>query len=730
MLKLITPVLLLALVLGTVVYLDDTPPDADLVLVNRSDVFTLDPQRQSYIQDFRMTNALYEGLLRWDNHDFSVHPAGAAAAPTVSEDGRTLTFALREDARWSTGEPVTAHDYRYAFRRLLLPDTAADYSNLFFVVDGAEAFWRWRRDETSAFAANPWATPEPDAAAVTHFIHRLRSLLDAPELPSAIALPPRESTAALVRTLDHLAAIADEHPALLAEELAAARSLRGLHAALDAPESRATEAAWRWSRVDARFDALVGVEVVDDFTLRLRLGRPCAYIDDLLAFGVCFPVHRPSVEGWPDAVTPSAARRAGGWAAVPAPPVADCRWVSLDPATGRFKQRHEWARPGRMVTNGPYLLAQWRYKRDLRLEPNPHYHTPDRARAGRIVILTIEDPNTRVLAFETGGLDWLSDVDASYKADMLAQRAAYLERHRAALDELLASGLDHDVALGRLPAPEAGERRDIHAFPTFGTDFYSFNCRPTLHDGRPNPFHDAAVRRAFARAIDKAPIVRSVTRLDEPIATTLIPRGSIPGYDSPAGLPFDADAARAELDAAGWTDRDGDGLRENARGEPFPAVEILYTTNTPRYKWISLNLRDQWEAALGVNVVLRDVDTKFYKEDLKQGKFMIARGNWYGDYGDPTTFLDLCRSTDGNNDRGFVSRRIDDMLDAAARETDPARRMDLLEDCERVLFEEELPMLPICQLTQVYMYEPGRLRGLSRHPRLTQYLWQMESIEP
>ncbi len=35
-------------------------------------------------------------------------------------------------------------------------------------------------------------------------------------------------------------------------------------------------------------------------------------------------------------------------------------------------------------------------------------------------------------------------------------------------------------------------------------------------------------------------------------------------------------------------------------------------------------------------------------------------------------------------------------------------------------------MLILCQFVQVYMYEPGRLRGLSQHPRLVQYLWQME----
>ena len=131
-----------------------------------------------------------------------------------------------------------------------------------------------------------------------------------------------------------------------------------------------------------------------------------------------------------------------------------------------------------------------------------------------------------------------------------------------------------------------------------------------------------------------------------------------------------------------------------------------------------------------MRIELRGSETKFYKEDLKQGKFMIARGNWYGDYGDPTTFLDLCKTTDGNNDRRYSSSYVDALLDEASRERNVGRRLQMLHECERFLFEEELPMVPLCQLVQVYMYEPGRVHGLSDHPRLTQYLWKMQVTRP
>ena len=104
---------------------------------------------------------------------------------------------------------------------------------------------------------------------------------------------------------------------------------------------------------------------------------------------------------------------------------------------------------------------------------------------------------------------------------------------------------------------------------------------------------------------------------------------------------------------------------------------------------------------------------------------MVARGRWYGDYGDPTTFLDVFRTNNGNNDRGYSNPEIDEALDRAAEETNPELRFALLQDVEEKLFTQEVPMLVICQLMQLYMYEPKRVSGLTSHPRLVQHLWRV-----
>jgi len=729
--KLVAPFVLLAIAILTTLVLDGTSDDADLVLVNRADVFTLDPQRMSYTQDFRMAYALYEGLVRWNNRDFTIQPA-AAGLPECSDDQRTYTFRLRGERHWSDGTPVTVHDFIYAWRRLMLPDTAADYSNLYFVIDGSRAFWEARQTMLRGFTADPWQSSDDrmhaDAEAM---VARLRTLLDAHMLPAAIAAPPPAQRTVIERDLDQLDALLAQTRLNITEleaHLVGMSSTRDWHRALDDRTSRTAEVAWHWARTDELFEELVGLRAIDARTLEVTLEQPCAYFLDLLAFAIGYPVFRPCVEGWPEARRKAARRSPEGWAGIDPPDVASCSWIALNPRTGRLEQRHQWARPEHLVCNGPYTLTRWRYKRDMRLERNELYSGDAQPTCDTIVVRAIEDTNTMVLAFESGSVDWLTDVTADYRADMLEQRTRYIDRHRDTFDRMRREGVPADLALAQLPAPRDDERRNIHTFPTFGTDFYSFNCRPELADGRANPFHDSRVRRAFACSIDKPSVVNDVTRLREPVLNVFIPPGSIPGYTSPDGLSFNRDRAIDELRDAGW-EQDANGALVNTQtGEPFPVVDLLYTTNTQRYKWISLELKAQWEQVLGVRIKLRGADTKFYKEDLKLGQYMIARGNWYGDYGDPTTFLELCRSTDGNNDRGYDNPAFDEMLDRATRVPDPQQRLDALAACEAFLFGEdgETPMLVLCQMLQVYMYDPAMVAGISDHPRLTQYLWQLE----
>ena len=59
---------------------------------------------------------------------------------TVSDDGTTVTFKLRDDGRWTNGDPVTAQDFEWSWKRTISPELAADYAYQFFGIVGAAEY--------------------------------------------------------------------------------------------------------------------------------------------------------------------------------------------------------------------------------------------------------------------------------------------------------------------------------------------------------------------------------------------------------------------------------------------------------------------------------------------------------------------------------------------------------------------------------------------------------------
>ena len=215
-------------------------------------------------------------------------------------------------------------------------------------------------------------------------------------------------------------------------------------------------------------------------------------------------------------------------------------------------------------------------------------------------------------------------------------------------------------------------------------------------------------------AIDKERIASDVRRLGEPVATTLIPPGSIGGYDSPEGLPFDPVRARQELAAAGYPD-----------GRGFITVEILFNKDAG-HDVIAQAIANDWQKNLGVSVTLQQKEIKVFRNDLKAHNFMTSRAGWFGDYGDPTTFLDINKTGDGNNDRSYSNPEYDALLDKAAAEPDPAARMDLLERAEAMLVNEEVPLIPLFHYSNICMFDPDEMTGITAHPRQQQDLYLVD----
>jgi oligopeptide transport system substrate-binding protein len=623
MVKLLLPIIILIAGIGLTVASDRPDPPADFSFVNRGDITTLDPNRMSWMQDLRVARLLYEPLVRLDvlHEDYPIIP-GVAERWEVSDDMRRYTFHLRENARWSNGEPVTADHFVYAWRRALLPETAADYAALFQLIKGGAAFFEWRSRQTAAYAK--------------------------------------------------------------------------LSAEMDAGQ-REAETRRMWDEALRRFDETVGVRAPDPRTLVVELEAPTPYWLDLCAFSVFSPVYPPLVS----------------------------QYEKLSPETGQIKVELGWTKPPLCVTNGPFVLERWRFKRSLFLRANPLWWDAASLNIGTIAVPSIEDPNAAVLAFETGAVDWVSDVNADYRIQMLADKRAFYEENAELVERLLGEGYDQFALDAALPDDP---RKNIHAVKNFGVYWYNFNCEPRLADGRANPFADPRVRRAFAMCIDKRTIVEDVNRVGQPVVSTIIPPGAIAGYQSPAGLPCVSDFETPEALAA-HVEKARSLLREAGYATPqdLPVIELLFNKDGG-HDLIAQQIAKDWEKHLGVRTLLAQKEIKVYKDDLKKANYMTSRAGWYADYADPTTFLDLNRSFDGNNDRKYNNPAYDRLLADAAVELDPAKRMAMLTEAERIVVEEDLPMVPLFQYVAFAMFDPDEVTGLNPHPRSQDDLYLIDML--
>src|SRR5262249_19836512 len=99
------------------------PAAAEKVLriANQGEPETLDPQKTSTTVESNILRNLFEGLTVQDPKG-NVAP-GVAESWNASEDGVTYTFKLRADAKWSNGDPITAQDFVFSFRRIQDPKT-------------------------------------------------------------------------------------------------------------------------------------------------------------------------------------------------------------------------------------------------------------------------------------------------------------------------------------------------------------------------------------------------------------------------------------------------------------------------------------------------------------------------------------------------------------------------------------------------------------------------------
>jgi oligopeptide transport system substrate-binding protein len=607
-------ILLIMIFLGVFTLFEHPLPQADFTYAISDSIETLDPAQMSWHNENQLAMALWEGLVTY--HPKTLEPVEGAAylPPRISADGCVYTFELRKGACWSNGDPVTAADFIRGWRRAIEPGIAKDYK--FLLLDyilGAKNYYDWRNDAVGVLThLRDLREGKKELAEVLEEDPNFLEILNLPSPPSE--LPSWSEIAERFRQ-NHVA------------------------------------------QMDTEF-AKVGIQALDAHRLQIRLLRPVTYMLDLLGWVTFMPVHK-SVEML--RVTDD-------------PIVQDLTLWAYDPQWTK-PDYHQNGYPG-LVSNGPFRLDQWQFKRYMLLRRNPHYWDQKTVRSATIMVRIITEKNTAWLSYERGEVDWLD----------------YL------------STLDFTPTL--IEQARQGIRHDIHLSQSFASYYYNFNCKDKMVNDIRNPFIDARVRMAFALAADKEAIVSQVRKLGNPAAYYIVPPNSIPGYKCPKGPRYDPVRARQLLADAGYP-----------QGKGLGTVEILYNTGQD-HDITAQAIAEMWRKQLGAEITLRGKETKTFSEDKKNQRFLIARASWYGDYMDPTTFLDLMRKDNGNNDSGFYHPEFEALMEQAADTLEPQERLRILAQAENLLLQQEMPILPLFYRVDVLAFRPN-VKGLYTNARDT-----------
>lgn len=325
------------------------------------------------------------------------------------------------------------------------------------------------------------------------------------------------------------------------------------------------------------------------------------------------------------------------------------------------EQHHEqWTEPEHFIGNGPYTLASWQHDDAIKLSPNNTYQLNNVSPPTTpITMLMVNDPNTSVVMYENGELDFIETTTSIPASDVRR-----LEDH---------------------PDAQTG--------PIFRLNYIGFNTQKP-------PFNNPDVRKAFAHAVDRSWFPQLLKSGQNPNATWLTP--GLFGYQPELGLQHNPTLAKQYLSKAGYPD-----------GKGFPAVTLAYPTQPETRKEMEI-LQNQWHNTLGVDITLANTEWKMYLKGLKNDPANLFRLGWFVDYPDPDSFLSLFTSASGNNYTGWANPTYDELVNQAAITPNSSARQALITQAQHTLLNDAT-IIPLYNSTKLWLTKP-HVEGLVISP--------------
>jgi oligopeptide transport system substrate-binding protein len=400
---------------------------------------------------------------------------------------------------------------------------------------------------------------------------------------------------------------------------------------------RRTASSGAWIFHD-RIDTTAGTafQAVDDSTFRLRLSRPFNPILGLLSMEYCSVVPHEAVEAY-----------------------------------GKDFRSHPCG-------TGPFRLRSWEEGQDLILLKNDHYFEKDSA--GRplpyldAVKITFNDEKaTEFLLFRQGQLDFINEIDASFKDEVLSKR-------------------------GQLK-PDWQGKIVLSVAPQLNTEYLGILVDSTNPLVQHSPLRLRAIRQAINYGFDRRKMMLYLKNsLGLPAESGFVPAG-LPSFDSlrVRGYHYDPGKARQLLALAGYAD-----------GKGIPPIKLL---TIPVYADFASFVARQLED-IGLHIQVEVVQKSLLLEETAQSEALFFRGSWLADYPDAENYLSVFYSPNPAppNYTRYKDPVFDRLYERALRENDDSVRYDLYRQMDQRVIDAA-PVVPLWYDEVVHLINP-RVHGL------------------
>lgn len=307
------------------------------------------------------------------------------------------------------------------------------------------------------------------------------------------------------------------------------------------------------------------------------------------------------------------------------------------------------------ISSGPFKLAQWHHNDQILAEKNTRYWDFSSVKLKNILMVMV-DNETGLKMFENKELDWEGSPLSTLPLDALASLKS------------------------------VGQ---VFSKPILGTSFLRLNVAK-------GPLKSFNFRKALMLALNRKEIVEHIYYGESKVATGFVP-SSLELQKEPFFKDGNITEAKNYLAKA---------LANNeVSREDLKNLSFSYIRKEKNHR-LSQLIQDQWKKALDLEIKLTPIEAKVYFDKVRKQDYEIAFSSWEADFSDAINFLEVFRKKETvTNNTNWENTNYKKYLDQSYKTTDEKKRLDYLQQAEKVLIEEA-PIIPIAHYAMAYVKHP------------------------